>query len=33
LGDIALLLNPKKGGMMPLVRVSEVQRELDAQIC
>jgi hypothetical protein len=32
LGDIALLLDPKKRGMMPLVRVSEVQRGLDAQI-
>jgi hypothetical protein len=32
LGDIALLLNLKKRGMMPLVWVSEVQRGLDAQI-
>jgi hypothetical protein len=32
LGDIALLLDPKKRGLMPLVWVSEVQRGLGAQI-
>jgi hypothetical protein len=32
-GNIALLLDPKKRGLMPLVRVMQVQRGLDGQIC
>ncbi len=32
LGDIALLLNPKKRGLLPLVRVTKVERGLDAKI-
>jgi hypothetical protein len=29
-GDIALLLDPKKRGMLPLVRITKVQRGIDA---
>jgi hypothetical protein len=32
LGDIALLLDPKKRGLLPLVRVTKVERGLDAKI-
>jgi hypothetical protein len=32
LGDIALLIDPKKRGFLPLVRVTKVERGLDAKI-
>jgi hypothetical protein len=32
LGDIALLLDPKKRGLLPLVRITQVQRGLDSRI-
>jgi hypothetical protein len=31
-GDIALLLDPKKRGMLPLVQITEVQKGIDAKI-
>jgi hypothetical protein len=32
MGNIALLLDPKKRGLMPLVRITQVQRGLDTKI-
>jgi hypothetical protein len=32
-GDIALLLDPKKRGALPLVRITEVKKRIDNKIC